>query len=93
MRPCLRVEEFAAEQKYLERWVRPESILWFTRREIADAGSATLGIGEVVDSALHPITLAVALLGVNRIVVGSLRLQAIHTHPEDVSAWPWFSLM
>jgi hypothetical protein len=42
VKPCLGVEEMASEQIYFDRWeVRPESILWFTRREVADAGSAT----------------------------------------------------
>jgi hypothetical protein len=49
VKPCLGVEEMASEQIYFDRWeVRPESILWFTRREVADAGSATLNDGEMV---------------------------------------------
>jgi hypothetical protein len=43
VKPCLGVKEMATEQIYFDRWeVHPESILWFTCREVADAGSATL---------------------------------------------------
>jgi hypothetical protein len=42
-----------------------------------------LGIREVGELALYPITLAVALRGVNRVVVGRLRLKAVHTHAKN----------
>jgi hypothetical protein len=46
-------------------------------KSAADKPRFCLGIGEVGNFALHPITLAVALHGVNRVVVGRLRLKAI----------------
>jgi hypothetical protein len=42
-----------------------------------------LGIGEVVEFALDPITLAVALHRVNRVVVGRLRLKAGHEYADN----------
>lgn len=39
--------------------------------------------GEVVDSAFHTITLAIALHRVDRIVIGCLRFKAVHAHAKD----------
>ena len=41
------------------------------------------GCGEVVDRTLHPIALTITPHRGHLVVIGSLRLQTIHPHPED----------
>src|SRR6266550_8462223 len=56
---------------------RASITFWVSRYSLAWGGCR-----ELADGALHPIGLAIALLRGDPIVVGRLRLQALHAHAE-----------
>src|SRR5713226_3669589 len=67
-------------------WLQPQASLPSTRR-VALSRCATRifpsTCSEMLDSALHPIVLAIGFHRVDRVVVGCTRIETVHAHAEN----------